>query len=60
MIHAADRHALLPFDKGEADAEFQDERFHFAQYGGLKVFLCIAALEAEKIEDIGITKNEIG
>ncbi len=60
MIHTANRHSLLPLDKGEPNAKFQNERFHFSQDGGLKVLFGIAVLEPEKSEDIGIAENQVG
>lgn len=60
VIYPADRHTLLPSDKGESDAEFQDESFHFTQDGGFKVLLGIAIFKPEKIEDVRIAKNQVG
>ena len=55
-----DAHALLPRDKGEAGAELQQHAFELAQDGALEVALAVRALQAEQIEQVRVTKHQIG
>ena len=51
--------SLLPFQKGEPDAQFKDERLHFPQNRGFQVLFRIGILEAEEVKQVRIAKDEI-
>ena len=55
-----DGHALLPGDECEANAEFEDETFDFPQDGGFQILFGVCVFQAKKIENIGISKYQIG
>ncbi len=59
VVHAVDRNPLLTLEEGKADAKFQDERFHFAEDGGLQVLLGVGVLEAEEVQQVRIAENEV-
>ena len=52
--------AGLASEKGKAIAKFEQEGFEFAEDGIFKVFFEVSVVEAEEIEEVGITKDEVG
>ena len=60
VIFAVHHDAFLPFEKGEARAEFEDERLNLAQDGCLQILLRVSVLQSQKIQDVRIAEHEIG
>ena len=55
-VFGVDLDAGLASKKGEAIAKFEQEGFDLAQDGVFKVFFEVAVVEAEEIEEVGISE----
>ena len=53
-------HPLLTFDETEAASQFQEEGFNLAQDRRLEILLGVGVFQAEKVEHIGIAKDQVG
>ena len=60
VVHAVHSNAFLALQKGEANAEFEDEGLHFAQDGSFDILFSVAVLEAQNIKQVGIAEDEVG
>jgi hypothetical protein len=59
-IVGAHADALLPGNKTEACAQFQQKAFHVAQDRRFQIALAVAIGQSEKIQHVGIAKHQIG
>ena len=50
----------LASEESEAVAEFEEKGLEFTQDGVFEVFFEVAVLEAEEVEDVGITEHKVG
>lgn len=60
VIIAIQRDAFLAGNKGKTAAEFEQERFHLTQNGGFQILFAVGVPQAQKIQKVWITKNQIG
>ena len=59
-ILVTDRDPLLAGDKRKIGAEFQKETFQFAEDGCFEIAFAISIFQAEEVEQIRVTQNELG
>jgi hypothetical protein len=60
VVYAVNRHPLLPLEKGEPGSKLENERFHLTQDSGLEVPLGIHILQAEEIQKVRVSEDQVG
>jgi hypothetical protein len=59
VVVRADRHALLPRDEAEALPQLQQEALQLPQDGRLQLALAVVGRQAEEVEDVRISEDEV-